>query len=515
MRLEVRASKEAVDAELRQRANSCVEGLDLAFDSVALDLKVHGGNGSSSAQSVARHASQKDSFSRRDVGDDWSYCEELPAVAAGGLAGGEATRPATVRGDAGAQRQEAELNAEILALMRAGVPAKETGPLTSGFEEAQQAIAANKAKNKDEKRVKDRRKRAGDALSSRATSCSRAKKKVKKSKQDKKAKNEGKGKSSRRSPSESAEKRSQSDKLGVPIARVQMWRCETCRYVNFGSRETRWRCSAPPPPEVKRPQVLRTAELKAAATGDGTQQHIIGMRQGSQVVKIFDFLGDATPGAGSIDKSGIISTEGIGQHEEQVKDSNGKDVEIGIAEKKLEARDLVAGANEPGIVKEVSLSSEGLKHAAMGFGASDAMDGIGFPEDALQKTRGRIPGELEVGPAAPAKERPRRATEAAGKKAKKGRVKLHIGDEDTESGTQSSIERPCAECTTLGVDPAAALEGATGVGDEDKQLQFGCEAQSGRLQEEARGVGAAHSSEISDMQEAVKTLKDLLSRLEG
>ncbi|CAK0880419.1 unnamed protein product [Prorocentrum cordatum] len=523
MRFEVRTLKEAVDAELGQRSRSFVEGFDLAFPSWT--------SRSTAAMAAAPPGASPGTPPRRtrSPGGTWvtigatakSRALERNSTFQHGLtqvfedappgwwgtalppADWRVARPLGPRPTAGMQlrnEQGAELNAELLALGRA--------------EEAQQAPAANKAKIKDEKRDKDRRKRARDAPSSRARSCSRAKKKVNTSKRDKKAQNEGTGKRSRRSPSESVEKCSQSVKRGVPIARIWKWRCEMCRYVNFGFRETYWRCSAPPPPEVKRLRDLRAAELKAVVTGDGTQQHFIGMRHGSQVVRVFDFLGGSMPVSGSIGMHGIISIKVIGPRDEQVKDHNftqgiGSDVEFSGAEMAV-ALVFDVGEKSYGIGKDMAISNEidelvalgcdvgvaqdgngeevefhiveeklerGFEHVALGFNPRDVKDGVGFPEDAAQK------------------ERPCQVIEVAGKKVRKGLVKLHTGVGDIESGKKS------------------ALEVVTGVGDEDKQLQVGGEARSGLLREEACGAGVAHLSEVSDMQEAVKMMKDLLSRI--
>ena len=53
------------------------------------------------------------------------------------------------------------------------------------------------------------------------------------------------------------------EKETEPIARVRKWQCEVCRHVHFGFRVECQLCHAEPPPEVKRQQSKRAAELEA------------------------------------------------------------------------------------------------------------------------------------------------------------------------------------------------------------------------------------------------------------
>ncbi|CAK0808160.1 unnamed protein product [Prorocentrum cordatum] len=285
MTLEVRATHETIGVELGQRTKGFVEGLGFAIDAIVLDVKADGGKGCGTGRSGAIHASQKVSVSRRIVDDGWSFCDEVIEEAPQGWwgtalppadwRGGEAACLAADRGVADAQPAGGGTQRGDPPPGHAQAPTKEKDP--SGFEEAVEAIAAKKDKNKDKAREKRRRKRARESSSLRASSRSRAKKKGHTSKKDKKSKNESKGKHTRRSPSTSLVDRSQAAKRGVPIARVSKWRCGMFRFVNFGIRAMCWECSSPPPPEVKRLQEAMGQDTCALTAAEVTQFCLIVM----------------------------------------------------------------------------------------------------------------------------------------------------------------------------------------------------------------------------------------------
>ncbi|CAK0805317.1 unnamed protein product, partial [Prorocentrum cordatum] len=295
MKLEVRATQETIGVELGQRTKGFVEGLGFAIDAFVLDVKVDGGKGCGTGRSGAIHASQKE----KELNQIFHYgltqvIEEAPPGWWGTAlppADWRGARPPASPPTAELQmrsQQGAELNAEILSLGHAQAPTKEKDPF--GFEEAAEAIAAKKHKHK--------------SSSSRASSRSRTKKKDQTSKKDEKSKNEGKGKHTRRSPSTSLVDRSQAAKRGAPIARVSKWRCEMLRFVNFGFRAMRWECSSPPPPEVKRLQDQRAADLQHCLAG--MDEALAGWRR--VAMGLGDITDEEVEGAGDeADAPGIRS----------------------------------------------------------------------------------------------------------------------------------------------------------------------------------------------------------------
>ena len=144
MKLEVKASKGAIDAELGQRVKFFFEGFEHAFDAVVLVVKDSVVEGKGNVEIGAMHSSNAGALARGDVGDDWSYCEECPdgedhATAAealpvwahggghgapaglvgpaqptGGLAGGQAAAFAADGGAARPQRRDEGLGREAL-----------------------------------------------------------------------------------------------------------------------------------------------------------------------------------------------------------------------------------------------------------------------------------------------------------------------------------------------------------------------------------------------------------------